>query len=92
MTESYERHHWQGAQVWAQVDGEPEEISRQLVEAWNQGSGLEFGYRRVEYPTTPAFISALANLIRAARRGKNPVIIEDGCGDSLCQACRQRRC
>lgn len=88
----YEKHHWQAAQVWAQMEGDPEKVARELVEAWNEGSGLEFGYRRVEYPETPEFISALAELIETARQGEEPLIIEDGFGDSLCEACRKRRC
>lgn len=88
----YEKHHWQGAEVWAQMEGTPENAVEELVLAWNNGSGLEFGYRRVQYPETPEFIGALAELIETARKGEKPLIVEDGLGDSLCEACRKRRC
>lgn len=88
----YERHNWQNAQVWATMEGDPREVATELVKSWNKDVGPELGYHRIQYPETPTFIGALAELIETARRGEVPLIVEDGVGDSLCQACRKRRC
>lgn len=88
----YEEHHWSNALLWAEIEGSPEEVAETLVKSWNSSSGFEEGYVLRKYPNTPEFKSKLSELIDSARKGEELDIVADGEGDSLCLACRGRRC
>jgi hypothetical protein len=92
MKEKYKQRHWEEAQQWAKLPGKPEQVALELVEGWNEGNGIMYGYRFVQYPESEEFLGRLATLIDHARKDKQPQLVANDELDSLCAACHQGNC